>query len=107
MQSGIDPKVDFAFKKVFGSESNVDLLQSLLEAVLDLPAGSLPSIEITNPFNDRDTADDKLSILDIKARDSKQRWYNIEMQCIAHEALRERVLYYWARVYSQQLGDGE
>ena len=34
MKPGIDPKVDYAFKKVFGSESNTDLLTDLLEAVL-------------------------------------------------------------------------
>ena len=31
----IDPKVDYAFKKVFGSESNVDLLAHLINAVRD------------------------------------------------------------------------
>jgi hypothetical protein len=34
MIPGIDPKVDYAFKKVFGSEANIALLRSLLEAVL-------------------------------------------------------------------------
>ena len=34
MIPGMDPKVDYVFKKVFGSESNLDLLRHLLEAYL-------------------------------------------------------------------------
>ena len=44
MKPGIDPKVDYAFKKVFGSVSNTDLLKDLLEAVLGF---AISSVEIT------------------------------------------------------------
>ncbi|MBI4861517.1 MAG: PD-(D/E)XK nuclease family transposase, partial [Candidatus Riflebacteria bacterium] len=37
MRLGIDPKVDFAFKWLFGSEANKPLLVHLLHAVLQLP----------------------------------------------------------------------
>jgi hypothetical protein len=32
----IDPRIDFAFKKIFGSESAKDLLVSFLESLLGL-----------------------------------------------------------------------
>ena len=38
MQIGVDPKVDYAFKRVFGHENNTDILCSLLNAVLNPPA---------------------------------------------------------------------
>lgn len=38
---GIDPKNDYAFKRVFGSEQHTNILIHLLNAVLDLPAGPL------------------------------------------------------------------
>lgn len=41
LKPGINPKVDFAFKKLFGSEANLDLLQDLLEGVLELPVGTV------------------------------------------------------------------
>ena len=50
MKPGIDPKVDYAFKKVFGSESNVDLLKLFLEAVLGFP---LSAVEIVDPFDEQ------------------------------------------------------
>lgn len=74
-----DPKVDFAFKHVFGREQNKLALMSLLDAVLQPEAGqTIESLELLNPFNDREALDEKLSILDIKARDQSGRQFNIE-----------------------------
>ena len=80
MAGGIDPKVDLVFKKLFGSVENKALLISLLRAVLpDSPAVPDPiaDVEIMNPYNDQETLDEKLSILDVKARDQSGRQYNI------------------------------
>lgn len=37
MKLGIDPKIDYAFKKLFGQERNKPLLVHLLNAVLQWP----------------------------------------------------------------------
>lgn len=37
MIPGIDPKVDYAFKRLFGVERNRHLLIDLIDAVLDSP----------------------------------------------------------------------
>ena len=104
MTPGIDPKVDYAFKRVFGSEANADLLQDLLESVLGF---ALSVVEILNPFNEKETDNDKLSVLDVKAKDAAGRWFGVEMQMVAHAALVDRLLYYWARLYAGQLVEGE
>ncbi len=107
MRPDIDPKVDYAFKKVFGSESNVDLLANLINAVRNVPPDrQIVGLEIRNPFNAKETADDKVSVLDIKARDAAGRWYNIEMQMLAPWFFPQRVLYYWAKVYVARLVEG-
>ena len=93
---GIDPKVDYAFKKLFGSEANKPLLIALLNAVLRAYlVEPIVDVEILNPFNDKDLLDDKLSILDIKARDRNGRLYNIEMEMAAAKAYPKRILFYW------------
>jgi predicted transposase/invertase (TIGR01784 family) len=108
MVPGIDPKIDYAFKRLFGSESNQPLLIHLLNAVLQpAPAERVAALEILNPFNDKATLDDKLSIVDIKARDQSGRQFNVEMQLLAHADFRQRVLYYWARLHQQQLHESE
>ena len=108
MGSGIDPKVDYAFKRVFGSEENRNVLQHLLNALLaESLARRLNDVQLLNPFSQKDAQDDRLSILDIKARDEAGREYLIEMQLFAQASFPERLLYYGARHYSQQLAEGE
>ena len=108
MGTGIDPKVDYAFKRVFGREENRNVLLHLLNALLE---DSLPQkireVELLNPFSDRDAENDKLSVLDIKARDEAGREYLIEMQLFTHASFPERLLYYGAKHYSQQISEGE
>jgi predicted transposase/invertase (TIGR01784 family) len=105
---GIDPKVDFAFKYLLGRESTRAILIDVLNNVLEPPAGhEIVDIELLNPFNLQETLDDKLSILDIKARDQSGRQFNVEMQMLAYPDYEKRVVYYWAKFHQQQLHEGE
>jgi predicted transposase/invertase (TIGR01784 family) len=91
MPIAIDPKVDYAFKKVFGSESNRDVLVDLLNAVLQFqPGREVVEVEILNPFNEKEFADDKLSVVDVKARDATGRAFAVEMQMIGRADHRQR-----------------
>ena len=105
MLLGIKPTVDFAFKKIFGSLENVPILIGLLNAILKL-ANPIVHVEILNPFSYQDFADDKLIVLDIRARDSAGRWLNIEMQVTVFTGLLQRLVYYACRLYVDQLGAG-
>ncbi|MHB8969870.1 MAG: Rpn family recombination-promoting nuclease/putative transposase [Pirellulaceae bacterium] len=108
MIPGIDPKVDIAFKKVFGSECWRHLTISLINAVLSpVRWRRLVDLELLNPFTQQMALDDKLSILDIKARDDQGRIFNVEMQMVARAALPQRFLYYWSRLYAEQLVQGD
>ncbi len=108
MVPGIDPKVDIVFKRLFGTEANADLLIDLLNAVLDFPpAGVVTSVEILNPFNEKEALDAKLSILDVKARDAAGRHFNVEMQVLSDTAYPKRIVYYLTKLHHQQLHEGE
>ena len=52
-----------------------------LNAILadDLVA-PISEVEILNPYNDKEFLDDKLSVVDVKAKDSGGRLYQIEIQ---------------------------
>jgi len=101
----INPRVDFVFKKLFGIEENKDLLIDFINSVVS-KEDKVTSLELKNPYNEKNFKDDKLSILDIKAQDQRGNWYNIEMQVIDQEYYDKRALYYWSRVYSGQLHSG-
>ena len=108
MGTGIDPKVDIVFKRIYGNEEYPEVLKNLLNAVL---AGSgvrrIVDVQILNPFSHLESLDDRMTILDIRARDDQGRVYIIEMQLLLHKAFRERLLYYLAKEYSQMLGQAE
>lgn len=105
---GVDPKVDYAFRKLFASQANSDLLVDLLGAVLNPPPDQrIVSAEILTPFNEKDTEDDKETILDIKARDQLGRQYNVEMEMSPTGTFPARLLYYWAVLHASQLAVGD
>src|SRR6266404_134471 len=105
---GIDPTVDYAFKHLLGRESTRPILISVLDSVLNpAPGLHIQDLELLNPFNPKETLDDKLSILDIKARDQSGRQFNIEMQMLARRDYQKRILYYGCKLHQQQLHEGE
>jgi predicted transposase/invertase (TIGR01784 family) len=101
----LNPRVDFAFKKLFGSEENKDILISFINSVLDKDE-QIKDLILKNPYNSKNFKNDKLSILDVKAVDEKGIWYNIEMQITDQDYYDKRALYYWARLYTGQLESG-
>ena len=46
----INPKTDFAFKKIFGSEQNPEILISFLNSLLYGGQPRITSLEIINPY---------------------------------------------------------
>ncbi len=98
----LNPRVDFVFKRMFGTEDNKDILISFINSVVD-EKDRVKDVIIKNPYNEKDFKLDKLSILDVKAQDEQGRWYNIEMQMLEQEYFGQRALYYWARLYTAQL----
>lgn len=108
MKHRIDPKVDCVFKALLGSEENRNLLIHFLNAILaNELVVPITGVEILNPYNDKEFISDKLSIVDVKARDEQQRLYQIEIQLVTHAYLPERIVYNWADIYSQQLHSGD
>ena len=103
---GIKPTVDFAFKRIFGTRENTLALVGLTNAVL-APDEQIVEVEILNPFNSQEFAEQKVIVLDIRARDEAGRWLNIEMQVDVVAGLKERLAYYACSLYTEQLTQGE
>ena len=98
----INPRVDLAFKRIFGVEENTDLTINLINSVVS-ENDQVKEIELINPYNLQNFVSDKLSILDIKAKDANNRRFNIEIQISDEADYDKRALYYWAKVYTEQL----
>jgi predicted transposase/invertase (TIGR01784 family) len=108
MRHPIDPKIDCVFKALLGSEDNCVLLTHFLNAILgaELPR-PITQVQILNPYNEREFLTDKLSIVDVKARDDQARLYQAEIQLSTVADLLARIQYHWTHLYSHQLHKGQ
>ncbi|WP_307993472.1 Rpn family recombination-promoting nuclease/putative transposase [uncultured Intestinibacter sp.] len=120
--------MDFVFKNIFGSEKHPNILISFLNATLK-PKDLITAVEIKNTDLNKGYIEDKFSRLDVKATTSNNEIINIEIQLktpfsrgandILSLPLQEnpllkneynmikRSLYYWSKLYSDQLNEGE
>ena len=104
----LDPKTDFAFKRIFGSEDSQTALISFINAALELKGERLvESVEIKNPYSVRHLPVEKESIVDISCTDRSGVRYLVEMQVEKVKGFANRMLYNLAKCYSGQLLRGE
>jgi predicted transposase/invertase (TIGR01784 family) len=103
----IDPKTDFAFKKIFGSKTSKGILISFLDAMLYNASGTILDLEILDPYQAPRIQGIKDSYLDVKATLTDHRTVIIEMQVLNVLGFEKRVLYNAAKAFSIQLGVGE
>ncbi|MCL4351815.1 MAG: Rpn family recombination-promoting nuclease/putative transposase [Firmicutes bacterium] len=100
----LNPQVDFVFKRIFGMQENQDVLLSFLNAVFeDSNEPTVSSVEILNPFLEKDAITDKMSVLDVKAKTDDGTLINVEIQFRDHQNMVKRTLYYWAKMFEDQL----
>jgi len=102
----ITPRVDIAFKKIFGVEENKDLLISLINSIVS-EEDQVSEVTLLNPYNLKNFKQDKWSILDIKAMGTDGKRFNVEIQICNEADYNKRALYYWAKLYTEQLKETE
>jgi len=104
----LNPKTDFAFKRIFGSSESGDILLSFLNAILDLHSPyRICSVEILDPYLAPKIKGMKDTYLDVRAKDEQGKSYIIEMQVLNVEGFEKRVLYNACKAYAGQLSKGE
>jgi predicted transposase/invertase (TIGR01784 family) len=103
----INPKTDFAFKKIFGSEQSKDILISFLNAIVYNEADEIQDLTILDPYQAPRIKGIKDSYLDVKATLANGQTVIIEMQVLNILGFEKRVLYNAAKAFSIQLSVGE
>ena len=103
-----DPKTDFVFKRIFGTEPNKPLLIELLNALLELEGEQrIDDLTYLSAEQRVPVAELKLSIVDVKCRDHAGREYVVEMQILNVEAFEKRVVYNVSKAYVMQIHSGD
>ncbi|MEO5373918.1 MAG: Rpn family recombination-promoting nuclease/putative transposase [Alphaproteobacteria bacterium] len=104
----LNPRTDFAFKRIFGSEDSRDILISFLNAVLGLSgADRIVEISIIDPYQAPRIKGWKESFVDVRAKDETGRPFIVEMQVLNHAGFEKRVLYNACKAYVGQIGNAD
>jgi len=104
----MDLRVDYAFKLIFGSSDTLFLI-SLLNAIFANKKISrvIKSLTIENPYLEKHTKGDKLSILDVRAQLDDGTTVLIEMHLYDIDDLKYKTIRSWARTYGEEIKSGD
>ena len=102
-----DPKTDFIFQRIFGSEDHKTALLGFLNDILRLDdTHRITSVMLLPPEQRPKVSELKSSIVDVRCVDAAGTTYVVEMQVFNVEELEKRVVYNVAKAYTNQLGVG-
>jgi len=103
----LDPKNDFAFKRIFGTEKNRDILIHFLNDILGFSGkNEIKEVTFLKTIQDPEIAAQKQSIVDVLCKDDSGVRYIIEMQVAKTKGFEKRAQYYAAKAYVGQFNQG-
>ncbi|NER32738.1 MAG: Rpn family recombination-promoting nuclease/putative transposase [Oscillatoria sp. SIO1A7] len=99
----VSPKIDFTFKKIFGSETSEPILISFLNAIIYGGEDTIKSLKIINPYNPGQISDFKETYLDVKATLADESIVVIEVQIGRMNGVPKLIMYNLAKAYANQV----
>ena len=93
------------FKRIFGHIGNEDITASLISSIVNK---KITNVKLdNNTILEKDLFDDKVGILDIRAKIDNKINCNIEMQVVDKNNIEKRMLFYWSKMYSSNIKAGK
>ena len=102
----LNPKNDSAFKRIFGSEKNKDILIHFLNDMLGRNTNPVEEITFLPTVQDPETAALRSSTVDVMCKDTEGNQFIIEMQVDGKPGFEKRAQYYAAKAYVRQSQKG-
>jgi predicted transposase/invertase (TIGR01784 family) len=104
----LDPKNDFAFKQILGTDKNKAILIHFLNDMLKaFVRHKIETVSFLKTVQDPEIASKKQSIVDVLCVDEIGDQYIVEMQVARNTHFVKRAQYYAAKAYSSQIYKGE
>jgi predicted transposase/invertase (TIGR01784 family) len=99
----LSPKNDVAFRKIFGTEKNKDILIHFLNDIIDFD-GKKPICDVTflKTIQDPEIKVQKTSIVDILCKDQEGNRYIVEMQVAKEKGFEKRAQFYASKAYTSK-----
>lgn len=105
MKKILSPKLDIVFHMLFGEQKHERITKKLIEDVI---GEKVETIELEQtPYLWGEQVNDKVGIIDIRAKINNKNPIDIEMQIADNKNIEKRILFYWSRLYLKQLKEGE
>ena len=98
----LDPKNDLAFKRIFGTERNQDILIHFLNDIFDLQEAPIQKVTFLKTVRVPEIAAQRSSLVDVLCEDQRGDRFIIEMQVDAEPGFEQRAQYYAAKAYVEQ-----
>lgn len=98
------PKVDFCFKELM---NDAKVRQGFLAALLGLRPEDIVETVLMPTHLSQQFEEDKLGILDVRVLLNNRAQINIEIQIAPFRAWPERSLFYWSKMYIEQIKAGD
>lgn len=104
----LDLKMDFMFKQLFGHPSRKRITIAFLNGLLNRTGRDrIVDVQYENTELPKETEDGKMSRLDVLVFTDGGERINFEIQVVHQHDMPERMLYYWARLFSLSLSKGQ
>jgi predicted transposase/invertase (TIGR01784 family) len=103
----LDPKNDYCFKRIFGTEKYKDVLIGFLNDMIPFPDNAkVMEVTFLPTSLDPDTFAKKQSVVDVLCVDERGSQYIVEMQVASTRGFEKRAQYYAAKAYTNQINEG-
>ena len=91
-------------KNYFGREETKSVTKELVGSILE---EEITEIDLEqNPILEKNIKDEKIGILDIRAKLNNNTNCNVEIQLVDQKTIEKRALYYWSKMYIESIKAG-
>jgi len=102
----LSPKNDLAFKRIFGTEKNKDILIHFLNDIFGRTTNPIEHVKFLKTSQEPEIAAQRVSIVDVMCEDLEGNKFIIEMQVDSEKGFEQRAQYYAAKTYIEQRAKG-
>lgn len=100
----MSPKVDYCFKELM---QDPQVRAGFLSAVLNIPLEDIKETVLLDTHLRKMTEEEKLGILDVRILLNNESEVDIEIQVSYFAEWRKRSLFYWSKMFSESIKEGE
>lgn len=101
----LSPKLDAIFQVIFGEVGSERITKEFIETILGREVGEIDLSK--NQILKRELKEEKLGILDVLVEIEGKEKCNLEMQVANQADILDRILFYWAKLFTKGFRAGE